>query len=129
MVRAFRVSGTSYSEADAEGPQALDPQNSQSYLAHVATRAIIIVDADGAAGLVAFVAIGMSDVSACMIGDHVKPGYHLTKGEEIGYFQFGGSPYCLVFGPGVVRDVTLAAVPQPRNPSVVPVRAEIFTTR
>ncbi len=129
VVRAFRVSGTYYSEADAEGPQALDPQNSQSYLAHVATRAIIVVEADGAAGLVAFVAIGMSDVSSCIIGDHVKPGYHLTKGEEIGYFQFGGSTYCLVFGPGVVRDVALAAVPQPRNPSLVPVCSEILTTR
>src|SRR5438270_54459 len=41
IVRAFVQEGTYYSEADAEGKDAVEPMNSQSYLAHVATRAIL----------------------------------------------------------------------------------------
>jgi phosphatidylserine decarboxylase len=118
IVRAFVQGGTYYSEADSEGTDAVEPTNSQSYLAHVAARAIILIDADDPViGLVAFVPVGMSDVSSCMIGSDVKPGSHVGKGQELGYFQFGGSTYCLVFRPGVVADFTLAAIPQPHDPN------------
>ncbi len=40
IVRAFVQQGTYYSEADSEGADAVEPQNSQSYLAHVAARAM-----------------------------------------------------------------------------------------
>ncbi|RYZ31716.1 MAG: phosphatidylserine decarboxylase family protein [Propionibacteriaceae bacterium] len=46
VVRAFVVDGTSYSEADTEGAGTIEPQNSQGYMAHVTTRAVIILDAD-----------------------------------------------------------------------------------
>ena len=46
IVRAFMVEGTYYSEPDSEGADAVEPMNSQSYLAHVAARAIIIIEAD-----------------------------------------------------------------------------------
>ena len=59
--------------------------NSQSYLAHVATRAIILIQADDPSiGLVAFVPVGMSEVSSCMIDPDLTPGYHVAKGEELG---------------------------------------------
>ena len=65
IVRAFVQEGTYYSEADSEGADAVEPTNSQSYLAHVAARAIILIDADDPViGLVAFVPVGMSDVSS-----------------------------------------------------------------
>ena len=61
IVRAFVQEGTYYSEADSEGADAVEPTNSQSYLAHVAARAIILIDADNPViGLVAFVPVGMS---------------------------------------------------------------------
>jgi phosphatidylserine decarboxylase len=117
IVRAFRQQGTYYSEADSEGTDAVDPTNSQSYLAHVATRAIVLIEADDPViGLVAFVAVGMSEVSSCNILSTMTPAYHVAKGEEIGYFQFGGSTHCLVFRPGVIADFTLAAIPQPQDP-------------
>jgi phosphatidylserine decarboxylase len=117
IVRAFTREGTYYSEADAEGPDAVEPTNSQSYLAHVAARAIILIEADDPViGPVAFVPVGMSDVSSCMIHSHVTPGYHVSKGEELGYFQFGGSTHCLVFRPGAIADFALAALPQPHDP-------------
>jgi phosphatidylserine decarboxylase len=117
IVRAFVVPGTYYSEPDSEGADAVEPMNSQSYLAHVAARAVIIIDADDPViGRMAFVAVGMSDVSSCLIGPDIRPGHHLGKGEELGYFQYGGSTHCLVFRPGAIADFSLGAIPQPHDP-------------
>jgi phosphatidylserine decarboxylase len=117
IVRAFIQPGTYYSEADSEGSDAINPPASQSYLAHVAVRSIVLIQADNPViGLMAIVAIGMSEVSSCVIGENVTPGYHVAKGDELGYFQFGGSTHCLVFRPGAIADFTLAALPQPDNP-------------
>lgn len=130
VVRAFVKEGTYYSEDDSEGAQAVDPTTSQSYLAHVAARAIILIDADDPAiGLVAFLGVGMSEVSSCVIGSNIKPDNHISKGDELGYFQFGGSTECLIFRPDVIADFNLAAVPQPQNPSppLVHVRSRLAT--
>jgi phosphatidylserine decarboxylase len=117
IVRAYTQEGTYYSEADSEGPDAVEPMNSQSYLAHVAARAIILIDADDPGiGLVAFVPVGMSEVSSCMIGPTITPGHHVGKGDELGHFKFGGSTHCLVFRPGVITDFRLAAIPRPHDP-------------
>lgn len=130
IVRAFVQPGTYYSEADSEGADAAEPQNSQSYLAHVAARAIILIEADEPViGRMAFVPIGMSEVSSCIIDPNIRPGYHLSKGEELGYFQFGGSTHCLVFRPGAIADFSLPAIPQPRDPHprLVPVCSKLAT--
>jgi phosphatidylserine decarboxylase len=117
IVRAFVEEGTYYSEADSEGKDAVEPMNSQSYIAHVAARAIVLIDADDPViGLMAFVAIGMVEVSSCIISPLIVPGYHVDKGEELGHFQYGGSTHCLVFRPGVISDFSLAAIPQPHLP-------------
>lgn len=119
IVRAFLTEGTYYSETD-----------SQSYLAHVAARAIVLIEADDPViGLLAFVPVGMVEVSSCNIHPNITPGYHVAKGEELGYFQFGGSTHCLVFRPGAVADFTLAAIPQPQNPHapLVRVRSQLAT--
>jgi len=130
IVRAFVQEGTYYSEADSEGAAAAEPRNSQSYLAHVAARAVIVIEADNPAiGLVGFVPVGMNEVSSCVIGPDIRPGAHVAKGAELGYFQFGGSTHCLVFRPGVIDGFSLAAVPQPRvpHPPLVHVRSRLAT--
>jgi len=130
IVRAFVEDGTYYSEADSEGSDAVEPQTSQSYLAHVATRAIIIVQADNAAiGLMAFVAVGMVEVSSCVIDPDVTPGHHVEKGGSLGHFQFGGSTHCLVFRAGVIADFAFQAIPQPHDPHppLVQVRSKLAT--
>ncbi len=132
IVRAFVTGGTYYSEADSEGAEAAEPRYSQSYLAHVAARAVIIIEADNPAiGQVAFVPVGMSEVSSCLIDPAIKPGYHVAKGEELGYFQFGGSTHCLVFRPGAVSDFALQAIPQPHdaNPPLVRVHSRLATAQ
>jgi phosphatidylserine decarboxylase len=130
IVRAFVKEGTYYSEADSEGKDAVEPMNSQSYLAHVSARAIILIEADDPViGLVAFVPVGMVEVSSCKIASNVKPGYHVEKGEELGHFQFGGSTHCLVFRPGAIAEFSLAAIPQPHDPHapLVLVRSTLAT--
>jgi phosphatidylserine decarboxylase len=130
IVRAFVQEGTYYSEADSEGKDAIEPMNSQSYLAHVAARAIFLIESDDPViGLVAFVPVGMSEVSSCIIAPKMKPGYHVEKGEELGHFQFGGSTHCLVFRPGAIAEFSLAAIPQPHDPSapIVRVRSRLAT--
>lgn len=128
IVRAFVQPGTYYSEADSEGADAVDPIDSQGYLAHVATRAIFLIEADNPTiGLVGFIAVGMSEVSSCLIGPDMTPGHHIAKGEELGYFQFGGSTHCLIFRPGVITDFNLTAIPQPNDPHppLVQVRSKL----
>ena len=130
IVRAFVQEGTYYSEPDSEGADAVEPQYSQSYLAHVAARAVIVIEADNPViGLTAFVPVGMSEVSSCVIDPAIQPGYHVAKGEELGYFQFGGSTHCLVFRPGAIADFSLTAIPQPHDPHppLVRVRSKLAT--
>lgn len=130
IVRAFVQDGTYYSEDDSEGAQAVDPTTSQAYLAHVAARAIILIQADDPdIGLLAFLGVGMSEVSSCVISPNVKPGNKIAKGDELGYFQFGGSTECLIFRRGVIAEFSLAAVPQPQNPNppLVRVRSKLAT--
>jgi hypothetical protein len=112
--------------------RALRCQRSLSYLAHVAARAIILIEADDPViGLMAFVAVGMLEVSSCMIDSKLSPGYHLDKGEELGYFQYGGSTYCLVFRPGAVDEFALEAIPQPHDPQapLMLVRSKLATAK
>ena len=126
----FVQEGTYYSEADSEGSDTVEPTNSQSYLAHVAARAVILITADDPViGLMAFVPVGMVEVSSCMIDSKVRPGYHVRKGEELGYFQYGGSTHCLVFRPGAIAGFALAAIPQPHDPNapLVLVRSKLAT--
>ena len=127
VVRAFVLEGTYFSEADSEGADAVEPMNSQAYIAHVAARAVVLIQADNPAiGLMAFIAVGMVEVSSCLIGPDVTPGRHLAKGDELGYFQFGGSTHCLVFRPGVISEFALPAIPQP-DASVVRVLSRLAT--
>ncbi len=64
----------------------------------------------------------MIEVSSCVIDPAIVPGYHLEKGDELGYFQFGGSTECLVFQPGAIDSFALQALPQPENPDAGAVR-------
>jgi phosphatidylserine decarboxylase len=130
VVRAFVQDGTYYSEADSEGAAAVEPTNSQGYITHVATRAIILIEADNPSiGLLAFVPVGMVEVSSCLIAPEITPGHHVAKGDELGHFQFGGSTHCLVFRPGVIADFSLGALPQPDDPEapLVLVRSKLAT--
>jgi phosphatidylserine decarboxylase len=114
------VPGTYYAEAASEGFDPAGPNDSQGYIAHVATRALIFIEADNPAiGLMCVVPIGMAEVSSCLLvgsdGAPLKEGQRVKKGDQIGYFQFGGSTHCLVFRPGVISAFAMQAIPQGEN--------------
>ncbi|PFH62760.1 hypothetical protein XA68_11983 [Ophiocordyceps unilateralis] len=60
----------------------------------VRREALIVIDA-GPVGLVAFLPIGMAQVSSVVMTATV--GSTLAKGEDVSYFQFGGSDIVVVF--------------------------------
>ena len=71
---------------------------SQPWLSVVATRAVYIIEPDPKLNLkwVAFIAIGMAEVSTCEITKHSG---EVKAGEEIGTFRFGGSSHTLLLKP------------------------------
>ena len=115
--KAFVREGTYFSEAESEGDDPDGPKKSQGYLAQVATRAILLIEADEPAiGLVAVMFIGMVEVSSCVFPPEIRHGHRVKKGEEVGYFQFGGSSYCMNFRPGAIAGFAVDALPQSENP-------------
>ena len=59
----------------------------------VQTRGLVVLDSP--IGLVACLPVGMAQVSSVVVTAEL--GTELRKGEEMGYFQFGGSDFVLVF--------------------------------
>ena len=85
-----------------------DQDNSQGYAAEVQTRAIIYIkSSDPKIGIICVMPIGMVEISTCVIDKKLKRGYKVKKGEEIGYFQFGGSSSCIIFQKGVINQFTI----------------------
>lgn len=115
--QAFVVNGAYYLENMAEGVNSPDPDPSapnasQPFITSVATRAVIFIQAnDPSIGLMAFVAVGMAEVSSCEIT--VNVGDSISRGEQLGMFHFGGSTHCLVFRPGVYLDFQVPVTSQP----------------
>ncbi|TQV92111.1 hypothetical protein V2A60_004409 [Cordyceps javanica] len=117
VVKSIHVDGTYFAADPAYGFELMDadgqptpdrqaPDASQKLISSIATREVIIIEADdGRIGHVGFVAIGMADVSGCVAT--VCEGEHVSKGQEIGSFHYGGSSYCLLFQ----KDVSLRFSP------------------
>jgi phosphatidylserine decarboxylase precursor len=102
VVEARVIQGQVFAEAVAI-PQIVDGR--QVYLLDLLdqvgyqflqTRGIVMIDSP--VGLVACIPVGMGMVSSVVITAEV--GKTLHKGEELGYFQFGGSDFVMVFERG-----------------------------
>lgn len=135
ILDVYPVKGTYYSEAESEGQDPAGPNNSEGYITSVAARMVIVIDCDDPTlGQVACVFVGMAEVSSCI--NVVRKGDHVKKGDEIGYFQFGGSTYCLIFQKDVAI-VNHFAFPQAiikstfgtENPSVIQLNAVLAIVR
>lgn len=107
------VEGTYYAEAASEGFDSAGPNDSQGYIAHTAARALIFIQADEPIGLMCLIPVGMAEVSSCIVT--AKENSKVKKGDQIGYFQFGGSTHCLVFKKGVISQFAAQAIPQGSN--------------
>lgn len=69
--------------------------DSQQFLSNIQTRAVYVFKTKEI-GYVAFIAIGMTEVSSCIVYDKLV-GKVVKKGEEIGHFQYGGSTNIIIF--------------------------------
>lgn len=129
IVKAYIVPGTYYSEIQSYPYDEAGPNNSQGYITHVATRALVFIESDNPTiGLMCFMAVGMAEVSSCIIS--VKVGDHVEKGEELGYFQFGGSTHCLIFRKDVIEQFVIDAMPAVdfNSSKVIKVNSKLATT-
>ncbi|THU82259.1 phosphatidylserine decarboxylase [Dendrothele bispora CBS 962.96] len=116
VVRAEVLPGTYYAVLPDAGAEIGDPDlkpgepygaliRSQAWITQSSARAVIYIKAENPMiDLVAFIGVGMAEVSTCTLS--VKKDQHVQVGDELGMFHFGGSSHALIFGPQV--DVTFA---------------------
>ncbi len=80
-------------------------------------RGVIIIDTKGSpygdVGLVAVIPVGMAQVSGVRM--IATSGAEVQKGDEFGYFQFGGSDIIMLFQEGVVPESNLVDNPNAYN--------------
>ncbi|NUT50654.1 MAG: phosphatidylserine decarboxylase [Saccharothrix sp.] len=75
---------------------------SQGYQANVNTRAIVVIESTGPdVGKVGVVPVGITEISSVTLT--VRAGDVVERGQEIGYFSYGGSSMCLVFEQDAVE--------------------------
>ncbi|KAE8154473.1 Phophatidylserine decarboxylase-domain-containing protein [Aspergillus avenaceus] len=106
IVKAYTIPGT-YSSVPPStgghhtgGTHPNDLMEGYAYITAMATRAVILIESDNPdIGLVAFLGIGLAEVSSCEIT--VKRGDRVQKGDQIGMFHYGGSTSVLILRGGV----------------------------
>lgn len=126
VVKAYNLDGTYYSETLADDYDPAGPNESQRYITQLATRALIFIEADNPViGLMCFMAVGMAEVSTNEIT--VYEGQHITKGEQLGMFHFGGSTHCLIFRPEVKLKFDLHGQKTGLEAKNIPINSKIAT--
>jgi phosphatidylserine decarboxylase len=82
----------------------------------VETRACAIIQTEKY-GLVAMLPVGMSQICSVNWIPELHVGQQLKRGDEMGYFQFGGSDIIMIFQKGInvsiVHDGNLTLMGQP----------------
>ena len=116
VVRHARVvNGLMFSDAESAGADPTAATYSQGYEASVNTRALVFIESpDPVMGLVCVIPIGITEISSVVIA--VEEGAKVRKGDELGYFSYGGSGMCLVFQPGAIDRFTVPNRPAGNNP-------------
>jgi phosphatidylserine decarboxylase len=126
IVKTKLIDGSYYAEALSAGFDPAGPNESQGYITHVASRALIFIEADNPdIGLMAIMFVGMAEVSSNEIT--VYEGQHVTKGDQLGMFHFGGSTHCLIFRPQVKLQFDFHGQAPGLNSENIPVRSRIAT--
>jgi len=125
VVKAFIKQGSYYAESLSEGFDSAGPNNSQGYITQVATRAIMIIKTEDI-GFVGIITIGMAEVSSCKFT--VKENDIVKKGQDIGYFQYGGSSCCMIFEPNRIESFQENILPT-EDSKIVLVNSKIATAK
>lgn len=108
--KAHVVDGLMFSDAESAG---FDPNAgvlSEGYDATVNTRGLIFIESDHAnIGMVCVIPIGITEISSVQI--RVKEGARVKKGEELGFFSYGGSSMAIVFQRSAIDHFTVPSPP------------------
>lgn len=135
LVRSWVQPGTYFAQRPGQGEDigTWEGTESQPYLGHVAARAIFVFD-HPTCGYVALICIGMVEVSTCVINPEFivgegDPGINVTRGVEIGHFEFGGSTHMMIFQKDRVtlEDWAVNAVKHQTDPNPTPLGSVIAT--
>lgn len=133
QVREARVvDGLMFSDAELAG---WDPSGvlSEGYYACVNSRGLVFIESDDPTiGMVCVVPIGITEISSIRLV--VKAGDKVTKGQELGFFSYGGSSMCVVFQPRAIARFTVPEPPpkpivDPASGPPIKVNAEIARAR
>jgi phosphatidylserine decarboxylase len=133
LLRSWVEPGTYFAQRPGQGENegTWEGTESQPYLGQVAARAIFIFEHE-TCGYVALVCIGMVEVSTCVINPDVLVGegdepVSVTRGDEIGHFEFGGSTHMMIFQKDKVRlaDWAVNAVKHQNDPTPTPMGTTI----
>lgn len=137
LVRSWVQPGTYFAQRPKQGEDqgTWEGTQSQPYLGHVAARAIFVFHHE-AAGYVALICIGMVEVSTCVIEpstflvEEGAPPVPVTRGTEIGHFEFGGSTHMMLFQRDRVQleEWAVHAVKHQNDPNPTPMGSVIATT-
>jgi phosphatidylserine decarboxylase len=126
IAKTYVKDGTYFAEASSHGFDPAGPNDSQSYITEVATRALMFIEADNPdIGLMCVLAVGMAEVSSCEITAY--QGQRVRKGDQIGMFHFGGSTHCLIFRAGVKLEFDHYGQKPGLGAHTIPVNARIAT--
>jgi phosphatidylserine decarboxylase len=117
------VEGYAWTESDTIPYDPMSGPYSQGWAAGVATRGLLFIDSGlEKLGTVCVVPIGLTEVSSLEFyklenGTRRPLRKHDTvkKGEQIGWFSFGGSSFALVFQPGALREILVEPPVTGRN--------------
>ncbi|GHF38265.1 hypothetical protein GCM10018790_14950 [Kitasatospora xanthocidica] len=100
VISARVVEGLTFTELESAGHDEDAGVQSQIYEASVNARALVFIKSADPVGVVCVMPVGITEISSLTIG--VTPGQTVGKGDELGYFSYGGSSMVLVFQPGAV---------------------------
>src|SRR6185436_4190711 len=104
-VRHTLVDALTFTEAEAAGPDPNAGVLSLGYETATNTRGLVFIEADHKKlGTVVVMPIGITEISSVRFS--VAQGQHVDKGDELGYFSYGGSTLAVVFQPGAIRKFT-----------------------
>ena len=104
---SFVIRGEVYMQVELEDGKLVSKDNTETGYEFFQERGVVTLDTAGSRhgdlGIVAVVPVGMSHVASVNLT--TVEGTQVAKGEEFGYFQFGGSDIVLLFQDGVDVDV------------------------
>ncbi|MCF3101277.1 phosphatidylserine decarboxylase family protein [Streptomyces roseoverticillatus] len=101
IVHVERVPGLTFSELQTDSVDTSAGTLSQGYQANVNTRGLVVIESTVPdIGYVCVIPVGITEISSVRFS--VGVGDRVTRGDELGYFSYGGSSMALVFEPGKV---------------------------